>query len=139
AGAEAKVLADANAPLAQAPAAAGQRDAVASEAGIGLYERLLDLVGRDSERRARRDIGIGDLHRRARLAHVLEIGVRAQPRAGAVAVPLVEDQARRGHQIEHGRDDVAVEPRRWLSAEFRETPPLFRPHAVPHEGIGTPS
>src|SRR5262249_52967106 len=99
AGTEAQVLAGANAAPAQAPAAAGPRDAVAAKAGIDLHERLLDLVGRDRERRARRDIGIGDLHRRARLAHVLEIGVRAQPRAGAVAVPLVEDQARRRHQI----------------------------------------
>src|SRR6516162_4474879 len=133
---EPQVLAEANAHLAQAPAAAGHRDAVAAEARIGLYERLLDLVGRDRERRARRDIGIGDLHRRARLANVLEIGVRAQPRAGAVAVPLVEDQARRGHQIEHGGDDVAVEPRRWLLAEFREAPLVLRPQPVHDEGIG---
>src|SRR5262252_9845439 len=69
AGTEAQVLAEANAHLAQTPAAAGHRHAVAAEAGIGLHERLLDLVGRDRERRGRRDIGIGDLHRRARLAH----------------------------------------------------------------------
>src|SRR5262249_36296681 len=81
---EARVRAEANASLAQAPAAAGHRDAVAAEAGIGLHERLLDRIGRDRERRARRDIAIGDLHRRARLAHGLEIGVRAQPRAGSV-------------------------------------------------------
>src|SRR6516165_11252685 len=41
AGAEAKVLAEANAHLAQAPAAAGHGDTVAGEAGIGLHERLL--------------------------------------------------------------------------------------------------
>src|SRR3984893_19049146 len=136
AGTEAQVLAEANAHLAQTPAAAGHRDAVAAEAGIGLHERLLDLVERDRERRARRDIGIGDLHRRARLAHILEIDVRAQPRAGAVAVPLVEDQARRRHQIEHGRDDVAIEPRRRLLAEFREAPLVLRPQPVHDEGIG---
>src|SRR5215813_15244575 len=38
---EAQVLAEANAHLAQAPAAAGHRDAVAGEARIGLHERLL--------------------------------------------------------------------------------------------------
>src|SRR5262249_13145845 len=52
AGAEAQVLAEANAHLAQAPAAAGHRDAVAGEAGICLHEGLLDLIGRDRERRA---------------------------------------------------------------------------------------
>src|SRR5262245_66659275 len=60
AGAEAQVLAQADAHLAQTPAAAGHRDAVAGEAGIDLHEGLLDLIGGDRERRARREIGIGD-------------------------------------------------------------------------------
>src|SRR5262249_61962008 len=54
----------------------------------------------------------------------------------AVAVAVVEEQARRGHQIEHGRDDVAVEPRRRLLAEFREAPLVLRPQPVHDEGIG---
>ena len=44
-GAEAQVPVHADAHLAQPPAVAGHRDGIAREAGIGLDERLLDLVG----------------------------------------------------------------------------------------------
>ena len=42
----------------------------------------------------------------------LEVGARRQARAGAVPVPLVEDELRRRHQIEHGGDEIAVDARR---------------------------
>ena len=109
---------------------------VAREAGIGLHERLLDLVGRHRQRLTGVDIGLRNLHGGARLADGFEIGVRAQSRAGAVLVPFVEDQARRRHQIEHGGDDVAVEPRRRPLAEFRKAVLVLRPQPVHHEGIG---
>jgi hypothetical protein len=53
-----------------------------------------------------------------------------------VLVPLVEDEPRRRHQIEHGRDDVAVEPRRRVLAELRKALLVLRPQAVYDERVG---
>ena len=51
-------------------------------------------------------------------------------------IPFVEDQARRRHQIEHGGDDVAVEPRRRPLAELREAVLVLRPQPVHHKRVG---
>src|SRR5262249_41130287 len=64
----------------------------------------------------------GNLNRRARLAHRIEVGAGRQPRAGAVAVPFMEDEPRSRHEIEHRGHDVAVETRRRSLTVFRETP-----------------
>ena len=81
----------------------------------------------------------GNFHRRARLADGLEIGPRAQPRAGAVLVPLVEDQPGRRHQIQHRGHDVAVEPRRRPLAIIGKAVLVLRPQAVDHEGKRPPA
>src|SRR3954467_14772193 len=87
--AEAKILTHADAHLAQPPAVAGYGDSVAGQAGIGLHEGVLNLVGRYRERLSRPDIGLRNLHGRARLADGFEIGGGAQPRAGAMLIPFV--------------------------------------------------
>ena len=69
----------------------------------------IDIIGRD-------------FHRRARLADGLEISPRREPRAGAVLVPLVVDQARRRHQIEHAIDDAVIKPRRRLHGNIPGSP-----------------
>ena len=51
-------------------------------------------------------------------------------------IPFIEDQAWRRHQIQHRGDDIAVEPRRRLLAEFGESALVLRPQAVHHERIG---
>src|SRR3989454_9864198 len=61
AGTEAQVLAEANAHLAQTPAAADHRDTVAAEARICLPQRLPAPVRRDRGRPAPREIGLGGL------------------------------------------------------------------------------
>src|SRR6476646_900300 len=134
--AEAKILTHADAHLAQPPAVTGYGDGVAGQAGTGLHEGFLDLVGRHRERLGRPDIGLRDLHGGARLADGFEIGGGAQPRAGAVLIPFVEDQARRRHRIEHGGDDVAVKPWRWPLAELREAVLVLRPQPMHHERVG---
>src|SRR5262249_51147969 len=136
AGAKAKVPAPADAHLAQTPAVAGHRNAVAGEARIGVDEGLLDLVRRDREHCAPRDISVRDPHHPARLAHGFEISAGSKPRAGAVAIPFAEDQPRRRHQVEYGGDDIAVEPRGRLLAEFRKAPLVLRPEPMHHERIG---
>jgi hypothetical protein len=62
--------------------------------------------------------------------------MRAQARTGAVLVPFVEDEPRCRHEIEHRGDDVAIETRRRLLAEFRKSRFVLRPQAVNHERNG---
>src|SRR3954462_15987215 len=50
AAAGAELLRHADTHLAEPPAVAGDRDGIAREPGIGLDERLLDLVGRGADR-----------------------------------------------------------------------------------------
>ena len=71
-------------------------------------------------RQVRRN-SLGDFHRGAGLADGLEIGARAEPRAGAVLVPFAEDQPGRRHQVQHRGHDVAVEPRRRAAGNIRES------------------
>src|SRR3954447_5919407 len=66
--AKTKILAHADAHLAQPPAVTGYGDGVAGQAGVGLHEGVLDLVGRYRERLSRPEIGLRDLHGCARLA-----------------------------------------------------------------------
>ena len=80
-----------------------------------------------------------NLHRGARLADGLEIGARAEPGAGAVLVPFVEDQPGRRHQVQHRRHDVALEPRRGPLAIFGKAALILRPQAVHHEGKRPPA
>src|SRR5215213_11862393 len=97
-GAELQVLAHADPHFAEPPPAARHGDGGAAQAGIDLDERVFDLGW--SERFLLRHLQKfrWDLYRRARLADGFEISPRAQPRAGAVLVPFVEDQPRRRHQ-----------------------------------------
>ena len=107
------------------------------QARIGLHERLLDLVGRHRQRRLRLEIVLaGSSPPRAPCARFRNRPRGGEARAGAVLVPFVEDQPRRRHQVEHRRDDVAVEPRRRLLAIFRKAVFVLRPQAVHDEGIG---
>ena len=50
-----------------------------------------------------------DFHHRAHFAHGVEISARRKARAGSVLFPTVVNQMRRRHQIEHGRNDAAVQ------------------------------
>src|SRR4051812_3661464 len=90
--AEAELLGHADAYLAEPPAVTGDRNGIAREPGIGFDELLFDLVGRGGDRLRDLEIRLRDPHHRARLAHGLEITPRAEPGAGAVLVPFVEDQ-----------------------------------------------
>src|SRR6266403_4140425 len=84
AGAELEVLVHADTHFAESRLVAGDGDRRTAKAGIGLDEGLLDLRGRNGLRRRQFEIFFRDLHGRARLAAGLEIGPRAQSRAGAV-------------------------------------------------------
>src|SRR5262249_55008882 len=114
--AELQVAREANPHLGETWPAAGHRDAGATHARVRRHERVLDFIGRDGERTRWRKIIRRDLHLRARLADGLEVAARGQPGTNTMLVPLVEDEPRRRHQIEHRRDDVAVEPRRGVLA-----------------------
>src|SRR5215831_9440399 len=50
-----------------------------------------------------------------------------------MAVPLVKNESRRRHQVEHGGHDVAIEPGSWHLAELRKSPLVLWPQAVHHE------
>src|SRR3954452_149403 len=95
AGAELQVLAEADPHFAEPRAVAGHRDRRTAEAGVDLDEGLLDGRGRHRRGVHRFKVSRRDLHRRPRLADGLEIGARREPRAGAVLVPLTEDQSGR--------------------------------------------
>src|SRR5262249_2009630 len=97
---EREIARHADADFAQPFGVATDRDAAPAEAGIGLGERFLDRVGRDREFRIQLEEFGGNFHDRAGLADRLEVGPRRQARAGAVLVPLMEDQAGRRHQID---------------------------------------
>src|SRR5271166_425920 len=102
AGTEAEIPSDADAHLAQSPAVAGYRNTIPPESRIGLYKSLLDLIGSYREHLFEVNKFRRNLHDRPHLADGFEIGTRGLPGTGAVLVPLLEDQARRRHQIEHG-------------------------------------
>ena len=55
------------------------------------------------------------------LRMVLEIGLRRQPRAGAVLVPFVEDQPGRRHQVQHRGHDVAGRAAAPAAGNIRES------------------
>ena len=84
---ELEILADANAHLGQPLGIAGDRDARPGEARIGLDESIRHLGRRGRDLLRRGQIIVRDLHQRARLAHRLEEGMRAQARAGAALLP----------------------------------------------------
>src|SRR3954463_14771471 len=126
----------ADSKFAQARSAAGDRDARAGKSRVRRNEGVLDLVRRNSELVLRRQIDRRDLHRGACLANGLEIAARRQAGADPVLVPLVEDQPRRRHQIQHRRDDGAIEPRRRVLAEFRKALFVLWPQPMHHERIG---
>ena len=110
-----------------------------AQARIDLDEGVLDLGGRHRLRLGQFEIFRRNLHRGARLADGLEIGPRAEPGAGAVLVPFVEDQPGRRHQVQHRGHDVAVEPRRRPLAIFGKAVLILRPQAVDHEGKRPPA
>ena len=58
------------------------------------------------------------------------------PAACAVPVPLVKHQPRRRHDVEHGVDDVARQPRRRHLTVARKAALILRPETVHHERIG---
>src|SRR6516165_6903549 len=124
---ETKIPADADAYLAQSSAVAGDRNAIAPEPRIGFYKSLLDLIRSYGEHLFEVDEFRGYFHHRPHLANAFEIGVRGLPRTGAVPVPLLKYQPRRGHQIKHGRDYAAVDARRRHLAKFRKPALILRP------------
>ena len=71
---------------------AGDREFRARQSRIGLDEGLGHIVGLDRDRLVQLDEIRGDFHRRARLAHRFEIGVRRKPGTGPVAIPFMKDQ-----------------------------------------------
>src|SRR5262249_61398686 len=69
----------------------------------------------------------------AGLAEVREMAARGHPGAVAVTVPLGEDEGWAGHQVEHGGENVTIEPRRRVLAEFGKPALVWRPQAMHHK------
>ena len=139
AGAELEILAHADPHFAEPGPVAGTAIAASLRPGLTLMKASsisdgATVFGSDSSRNSG-----GNFHRGARLADGLEISPRRQPRAGAVLVPLVEDQPGRRHQIQHRGHDVAIEPRRGPLAIFGKAMLVLRPQAVDHEGKRPPA
>src|SRR6478736_7153293 len=132
AGAELEILVHADTHFAEPRPVAGHGNRRTAQAGIGLDEGFLDLGRRHGLRSRQFEIVFWDFHRRTRLADGLEIGPRAQSRAGAVLVPLTEDQPRRRHQVQHRGHDIAIEPRCRPLAIVRKAVLILRPQAVHH-------
>src|SRR6516225_3736523 len=85
-----------------------------------------------------RSVNSGGIFTAARaFAHGLEINARRLAGTGAVAIPFIENQPRRRHQIEHGGDHAAVKPRRWNLAVFWKAVVVLRPQPMHDEGIGS--
>ena len=66
---------------------------------------------------------------------ILEVGAWQLAGTGAVAVPFVENQPRRRHQVEHGGDHAAIKPRRRNLAIFWEAVVILWPQPVNDERI----
>src|SRR6516165_5654169 len=103
-----QVLGKAKPHFGQAPGIAADRD----ESRIGLDESVFNGAGGEAEQLLEIGKFRRDFHRAARLAHRLEIGARRLARAGAVAIPFIEDKPGSRHQIEHRRNDAAFQSRR---------------------------
>src|SRR5256886_15569191 len=111
AGAELEILVHADTYFAEPRLVASHGDRRTAQAGIGLDEGFLDLGRRNGLRSRQFEILFRNFHGRTRLADGLEIGPRAQSRAGTVLVPLAADQPSRRHHVQHRRHDISLKPR----------------------------
>ena len=84
--------------------------ALADSPGLALMKASSTACGSYAERLLEIGKFRRDFHRGPRLAHGLEINARRLAGTGAVAIPFIENQPRRRHQIEHGGDHAAVKP-----------------------------
>jgi hypothetical protein len=81
-----------------------------------------------------------DLHLLVELAGQVEIGIHAEPRAGAVLAVLVEHQPLARHDVEHAVGHRARHPAAVVAAAvLRPAALVLRPQPVQHEGIGAPA
>src|SRR6266849_2474820 len=88
AAAELKVGGQADLDFAEAPAAAGNRNALGLEPWIGPDESLLDLLRSDRQGRRQVDVLERNLYDRPGFANGFEIRAGRQARANAMAVPF---------------------------------------------------
>src|SRR5262245_39677573 len=132
--AKGQLLGHADTDLGQPSAIAGNVDRVTRKLRVRFQESARDLARRHTDRLIDSHIVRRDLHGIPGCAHESEVGFRRKTGAGAVPIPVVEDQPRTWHDVEHVINDRAREPRWRHPAVGWEAPFVLRPEAVDDKG-----
>src|SRR5262249_23818190 len=127
---ETEIFAQADPDFLHPPAVAGDRHRIMRKPGVDFDERLFEFVRRHRHLLLQFEIVGRDFYRRACFADGVEISAWIEPRTSAVTIPLVQDQPRIWHDVEHSGNEVAIGAGASALAVFRKAIFVLRPETV---------